>query len=225
MPFEQRAKLVDKYQSKLQKSKSATSGGNSNEILVGSYVSLKSLPIYNSGAVGITVREGLPRIGQLNEHVFMFRDSKSFKFRVKSAESFTDLSQAAAVAGDMPPPPSPDTATAPAPPMPLTGSLKRKKQYSSSNDLSSSPSNFSNEEKKQSKAHDDEEHWPLNEVVFVEDFKASTVLGKVIKIDNDYVLVKMFNASKEGETSMNDPTLLDNSRIFLKAQLQVKKNS
>jgi len=108
MPFEQRAKLIDKYQSKLQKSKSCQS--LSNEISVGSYVSLKSLPLYNSGTVAFTYRDGLPRLGQIAEHVFMFRDTKAFRFRVKPAESFADSS---GVPVEMPPPPSPSDTSSP----------------------------------------------------------------------------------------------------------------
>lgn len=121
MPFEQRAKLIDKYQSKLQKSKSSSSG---NEITVGSYVSLKSLPLYNHGTIGFTVKDGQPRIGQINEHVFMFRDSKAFKFKLRTTESLTNGSSV-----EMPPPPSPSNVPPqpPPPPAPLTGSLSKLK--------------------------------------------------------------------------------------------------
>lgn len=215
MPFEQRAKLIDKYQSKLQKSKSSSGG---NEITVGSYVSLKSLPLYNNGTVGFTVKDGVPRIGQINEHVFLFRDTKSFKFKLKSADGFTDINGASV---EMPPPPSPSEPPPP-PPAPLTGSLKRKKQYSSSSDLSQSSS--SNDKR----TVDDEEYWYLSDVVFVEDFKSSTILGKVIKVDNDYVLVQVSQTSKPASSDTDSPAesiLLDNSRIFQKTQLQLVKQS
>jgi hypothetical protein len=68
----------------------------------------------------------------------------------------------------------------------------------------------------------DEQSWYLNEVVFVEDAKASNILGKVVKIDADYVLVKM--QTSEGETSSSQD-LLENSRIFPKSQLQVVKTA
>ncbi len=87
MPFEQRAKLIDKYHSKSQKSKS---NNILNEITVGSFVSLKSLPLYNIGTVALTVKDGQPRIGQLNEHVFALRDSKSYKFKIKNTDYFKD---------------------------------------------------------------------------------------------------------------------------------------
>lgn len=101
MPHEQRAKLIDKYNSKSQKTKS---NNLLNEIQVGCYVSLKSLPLYNVGTIGITCKDGQPKIGQLNEHVFSLRDCKSFKFKIKSPESFKDVLMGA---NEMPPPPSP----------------------------------------------------------------------------------------------------------------------
>lgn len=74
---------------------------------------------------------------------------------------------------------------------------------------------------------DDEEYWQLSDVVFVEDFKSSSVLGKVIKIDNEYVLVQV-SVSKSNETgtdTANETVLLDNSRIFQKSQLQLINQS
>ena len=112
----------------------------------------------------------------------MLRDSKSFKFRVRPPDSFSDLGGPSA---DMPPPPSPSDSTPAPAATPLTGSLKRKKQFSSTGDLSSSSPTS------RAACEETDEYWYLNDVVFVEDFKASTVLGKVIKVDNDYVLVQV----------------------------------
>lgn len=73
-------------------------------------------------------------------------------------------------------------------------------------------------------------------MVLVEDSK-STILGKVIKVDNDYVLVKMqssvvpsakppseLTAGLGGVVAL-DSELLENSRIFPKNQLQLVKQS
>jgi hypothetical protein len=62
----------------------------------------------------------------------------------------------------------------------------------------------------------------LNEVVLVEDSK-STILGKAVKVDNDYVLVKMQAKLNDNLISSNDTDVLENSRIFPKNQLQVYK--
>ena len=60
----------------------------------------------------------------------------------------------------------------------------------------------------------------MNEVVLVEDSK-STILGKAVKVDNDYVLVKMQAKLNDNLISSNDTDVLENSRIFPKNQLQV----
>jgi len=125
MPFEQRVKLLDKYHSKSQKLKSSNLA---NEITVGSYVTLKSLPLYNSGTIGITVKEGQPKIGQLNEHVFALRECKSYKFRIKTAENFKETFLNIT---EMPPPSFPSTNDGSAQSLniqhnqPLTGSLSK----------------------------------------------------------------------------------------------------
>ena len=62
----------------------------------------------------------------------------------------------------------------------------------------------------------------MNEVVLVEDSK-STILGKAVKVDNDYVLVKMQAKLNDNLISSNDTDVLENSRIFPKNQLQVYK--
>ena len=69
MPFEHRIKLIEKYQSKAQKLKHV----QANEITVGSYVSLKTFPLYNSGTVAITIKAGQPKIGQI---IFNYRKLK-----------------------------------------------------------------------------------------------------------------------------------------------------
>ncbi len=123
MPFEQRVKIIDKYHSKSQKLKSTNLA---NEITVGSYVSLKSLPLYNIGTIGVIVKEGQPKIGQLSEHVFALRDCKSFKFKIKTPENFKD---SVLNITEMPPPPSPSKNDCTAQSLniqqsqPLTGSL------------------------------------------------------------------------------------------------------
>ena len=65
----------------------------------------------------------------------------------------------------------------------------------------------------------DEEAWNLNEVVLVEDSK-STVLGKAIKVDNDYILVKMQSKS----TDLNPPMKLVCGHVISKDALN-KLNS
>ncbi len=97
MPFEHRVKLIEKYQSKAHKLKLT----QSNDITVGSYVSLKTFPLYNSGTIAVTIKDGQPKIGQIMEHLFSFKDSKLFKFKLKIPDSFKENDKCAF---DMPPP-------------------------------------------------------------------------------------------------------------------------
>ena len=108
MPYEQRVKLLEKYQSNYQKTKTSSS----NEITLGSLVSLvnerkrvvnfflflfknfllkvclKSLPLYNSGSVCFTVTNGQPKIGQISENVFSYRDNKFYSFKVRTIDRY-----------------------------------------------------------------------------------------------------------------------------------------
>jgi hypothetical protein len=67
----------------------------------------------------------------------------------------------------------------------------------------------------------------LADTIFVEDTKPFC-LGKVLKIDADYVMVKMQSkiivdsSSQSGDSSMEAQSLLDSCRILPKNQLQVR---
>ena len=67
----------------------------------------------------------------------------------------------------------------------------------------------------------DEEEWPLQDVIFVEDSKNQPV-GKVLKVDGPYCAVKFFSsqdknkARKEGRTNL---TWTD-STTFLKIKIK-----
>lgn len=200
MPYDLRLKVFEKQQSKSQsKSKS-----NSSDIVVGSLVSLKSLPVFNSGTFGITVRDGQPFVGQLAEHVFSYRENKTYKFKVRKASLFlTELNSSSANST------SPQTQV-------IQGSLKRKKQYlyqenkRTNLDESREESDFEKDDK--------EENWLLSDVFLMEDAKTNQILGQVIKIDSDYALVRI-NDSRETQD------LLENTRIFPKCQLQLAEVS
>lgn len=202
MPYDLRLKAFEKQQSKIQsKSKSSLS-----DIVVGSFVSLKSLPVFNSGTFGLTVRDGQPFVGQLAEHVFSYRENKNYKFKVKKAHLFlTELN----------PNPNSPIITSPQTPV-IQGSLKRKKQYLNQEnkkatlDESREECDFEKDEK--------EENWLLSDVFLMDDGKTNNILGQVIKIDSDYALVRM-NDSK----AVHDP--LENTRIFSKCQLQLAEVS
>lgn len=66
--------------------------------------------------------------------------------------------------------------------------------------------------------------------MFVEDTKANNVLGKIVKIDTDYVLVKMQaqttdNNNESNADNSSNQDVLENSRIYQKSQLQLVRHS
>ena len=117
---------------------------------------------------------------------------------------------------EMPPPPSPASSTCSEP---GTGSVTKRSKRTCI-----TPSSLKEDEKK------DEEMWPLKDVVFLEDVKNLPV-GKVIKIDGNYVAVK-FNSPPKSGLQSGDPAnsadisqLLDDCRLMRKEDLQVVKGS
>lgn len=80
MPFALRQKTLNKIRSRSKKSRSSDAS-RAAEITVGSQVCLKSSPIYNIGATGFTVSDGVPRVGQLMEAVWAFTDTSHFRVK------------------------------------------------------------------------------------------------------------------------------------------------
>ena len=52
---------------------------------------LKSLPLYNSGSVCFTVTNGQPKIGQIHENVFSYRDNKFYSFKVRTIDRYKKI--------------------------------------------------------------------------------------------------------------------------------------
>jgi hypothetical protein len=79
----------------------------------------------------------------------------------------------------------------------------------------------SNEQQQQHSKIKDEEYWPLDEVIFIEDCKVAPI-GKVVKIDGSLVLVKFPSKATEITEANIDINNLENCRILRKDDLQVK---
>ncbi len=73
----------------------------------------------------------------------------------------------------------------------------------------------------------------MSDTIFIEDVKSSNILGKVVKVDADFVLVKMHNHTPQQQQQQQSQidadtqaiNFLDNLRIFQKNQLQLIKSS
>lgn len=73
LPFGQRKKLWDKFKARTKKpirsvgtsSMSNMNNNSSQDIVVGAQVTMKKCPMYQPGAIGFTVSNGVPKVGQL----------------------------------------------------------------------------------------------------------------------------------------------------------------
>ncbi len=81
MPFGQRRKIIEKARSKGKRGKGSSSGP---EIVTGTQVCLRSSPMYHIGAVGFTIGDGIPRVGQLMESAWTLNDTCRFKIKTTS---------------------------------------------------------------------------------------------------------------------------------------------
>lgn len=204
LPFDQRRYLWDKFRTKTKKPFKMVVA----DINVGSQVVMKKCPIYQTGSIGFTCTNGVPKVGQLLNSVWDFADvcrmkilnvgltlgsdkcqttgtiandkdiSKTAPIQTTSSNKSGQISSTSKESTDridMPPPPSPASSTCSD-----TGSVtshKRTKRMTTKED-----GNSCQEGRK------DEELWQLKDVVFVED-KVGPV-GKVLKVDGDYVAVR-----------------------------------
>lgn len=215
LPYEQRVKCIDKYQSKLQKIKisnqsqslNSINNNNINDFAVGSFVCLKSVPVFNAGSLAICIKDSCaPCIGQLAEHVFHIKENRPYRFKIKSNYKRLSPTQL----------PSAKTQTT---------TTKTTTTDVNINETSLSKRKNVETVEETDKIEDENEHtWYLSEVIFVEDKKSANILGKIVKVDMDFVLVKI-KENNDDNNEGNKYDVLENTRIFAKSQLQVLKNS
>uniref|UniRef100_A0A182T2U2 Uncharacterized protein n=1 Tax=Anopheles maculatus TaxID=74869 RepID=A0A182T2U2_9DIPT len=77
LPFGQRKRLWDKYQAKAKKP--VRPSLNTPEVTVGAQVCMKSCPMYQHGAIGFTISNGVPKVGQLMNAAWEFTKVCRFK--------------------------------------------------------------------------------------------------------------------------------------------------
>ena len=234
LPHKPRKKLLERLKEKTRHKHRSSTTSNSNSqqslITVGCSVCLISNPYYNQGAWAFYIRDGRPKLGQLMEQAWVL--SNTARFRLKPVElppaKVKDEDKSSL---EMPPPPSPASSTCSVDSnTSFASSLKRKKHSSNTTTTQTGSNPFlmtvndsdSNDQQQHSKIKD-EEHWPLDEVIFIEDCKVAPI-GKVMKIDGSLVLVKF--PSKSDGTEVNvDVNNLDNCRILRRDDLQIVKGN
>ncbi|KAG8042536.1 hypothetical protein G9C98_005170 [Cotesia typhae] len=242
LPFAQRKKLWEKYKAKSRKNRPMTVV--TADISYGTHVCMKNSPIYQAGAIGFTIANGVPKVGQLLSAAWNLDATCRFKIlpagtllpnNVIKTEASSNGSNTSTSKNsyketadrlDMPPPPSPASSTC-SDTGSITTSHKRQKRMA--------PRSEGESERK------DEEDWQLKDVVFVEDVK-TVPIGKVIKVDGLYVAVKFFSKdSKEKEKEMKEKDfitsdfkdltademmkLIAECRLLRKDEVQVVKSS
>ncbi|XP_053696945.1 E3 ubiquitin-protein ligase hyd isoform X2 [Sabethes cyaneus] len=215
LPFGQRKRLWDKYKAKAKKP--VRPSLNTPEVTVGAQVCMKNSPMYQHGAIGFTISNGVPKVGQLLNAAWDLTNICRFKLLSMSTLS----QQLGLVSGNTSTGASGSGITAPQPPVEIkekapssAGSSSKQSSGSGSNketadrlDMPPPPSpasstcsdtgSVSNSHKRQKRLapkedpdpKKDEEQWLLKDVIFVEDVR-SVPIGRVLKVDGDYAAVK-----------------------------------
>ncbi|XP_075147167.1 E3 ubiquitin-protein ligase hyd isoform X2 [Haematobia irritans] len=244
LPFDQRRFLWDKSRTKLKKPFKAVS----SDISVGTQVIMKKCPKYQTGSIGFTCANGVPKVGQLLNSVWDSNDVCRFKIINITNTSAQEKLQQQTCSGssgavcslekdntkaattqnvntcknssnkettdriDMPPPPSPASSTCSD-----TGSVtshKRTKRMAAKDDNLDSKK--------------DEELWHLKDVVFVED-KVGPI-GKVLKVDGDFVAVRFpISSSAPSSSALTGTSNNDDDwqqcRLLRREDIQVYKTA
>uniref|UniRef100_A0A1Q3FUI0 HECT-type E3 ubiquitin transferase n=1 Tax=Culex tarsalis TaxID=7177 RepID=A0A1Q3FUI0_CULTA len=214
LPFGQRKRLWDKYKAKAKKP--VRPSVNTPEVTVGAQVCMKNSPMYQHGAIGFTISNGVPKVGQLLNAAWDLTNICRFKLL-----SMSTLSQQLGLAsGGASHPNTTGTGI-----LAASSEVKEKVPTSSSGTSSTKQSSGGSKEtadrldmppppspasstcsdtgsvsnshkqrkrmapKDDSDGKKDEEQWLLKDVIFVEDVR-SVPIGRVLKVDGDYAAVK-----------------------------------
>jgi E3 ubiquitin-protein ligase EDD1 len=246
LPNKPRKKLLERLKEKTRKNRTNNSSQSQSQqqqqqqiITIGSSVCLISNPYYNQGALAFYIRDGQPKLGQLMEQAWML--SNTARFRIKIPEIIINKNKEDDKSSlEMPPPPSPASSTCSVDSnTSFASSLKRKKHNNTTTTTATTTTttntsgngsnpflmtiNDSDSNEQHSKIKD-EEYWPLDEVIFIEDCKVAPI-GKVVKIDGSLVLVKFPSKNTDINETNIDMNNLENCRILRKDDLQIVKGN
>ncbi|KAH9510695.1 E3 ubiquitin-protein ligase ubr5 [Dermatophagoides farinae] len=210
-PFSHRKKMAEKGQNERSKSKSKSSSSTSqsvsnmnskdNEIVQGTLVSMRNSPIYQCGAIGFTTVGGVPKKFNPDYPANSGSTSSSTPTAIPVVTNNQTVANKNLERAEMPPPPSPASSTSSESSntnAPVVKRARGRNLSSSSGQQLQQQSSSNNEERNLDRI----ETWNLKDVVFVEDVK-NMPIGRVIKVDGNFVAVK-FNATlSDNPVSMN----------------------
>lgn len=236
LPFNQRKKMWEKYKAKSKKpqKKDKDKDAATSEVTVGAQVCMKNSPMYQPGAIGFCVSNGVPKVGQLLSAAWDLMNICRFKIlpmpsasssttsafsgssetkdtkvgsssNSNSRDSGSSGSKETADRMDMPPPPSPASSTC----SDTSIGVKRKRMT----------------QKDDSDNKKDEEFWNLRDVVFVEDVR-SVPVGRVLKVDGQYAAVRFpSSAAAKDKFDENSLDAWQDCRLLKKDELQIIKST
>lgn len=260
LPFGQRKRLWEKYKAKSKKpsranSHNANSGGSQSsqqEITIGTQVCMKNCPMYQPGAIGFTVINGVPKVGQLLNAAWDLSTNCRFKIitmpspnnnsnagdlrsgithlsDVKDIGKVNAANNKTASTGSNSGTTTKDTSkeTAdrldmPPPPSPASSTCSDTGSASNKRQKRLAP-------KEELEVKKDEETWQLKDVIFVEDVR-SVPVGRVLKVDGAYAAVRFPTAKEKNEklagtTATDESDVLADCRLMKKDDLQVLKST
>lgn len=242
LPFSQRKKMWEKYKAKSKKpqKKDKDKDISLSEVTVGAQVCMKNSPMYQPGAIGFCISNGVPKVGQLLNAAWDLMNICRFKI--------------------LPMPPISHTSTSSSGSSSLNVEMKETKLPSSivtnTNSNSSGSSGVGNKEtadrldmppppspasstcsdtsisvkrkritqKDDSDSKKDEEFWNLKDVVFVEDVR-SVPVGKVLKVDGQFVAVRFPSTTSKDKYDESSADAWQECRLMRKDELQIIKST
>ncbi|GAB0097413.1 E3 ubiquitin-protein ligase hyd [Sergentomyia squamirostris] len=241
LPYGQRKRLWDKYKAKTKKP--IRNSANVPEVTVGAQVCMKNSPMYMPGAIGFTISNGVPKVGQLLNAAWEFADTCRFKLVAvplptnaagtltsndlkdlpKSSGSGVNQSQGSgsnstSKSGNNPNKETADRMDMPPPPSPASSTCSDTGSVTSHKRQKRMAPKEDTDNKK------DEELWTLRDVVFVEDVKTVPV-GRVVKIDGAYAAIELPSTTTGTSEVKDEGDVWTNCRLMKKEDLQVMKST
>lgn len=224
LPFPQRKRLWEKHRAKSRKHRPSTSTA---DIICGSQVCMKNSPMYQPGAIGFTISNGVPKVGQLLNAAWNLTDTCRFKVLTAppaghhhhhSHHHHSGSSEHRRSENSNSSTPTNNANSAPLSAPGSSGAASAKSSHKEASDRIDMPpppspasstcsdtGSITTSHKRQKRPapkgeepeKKDEEEWPLKDVVFVEDVK-SVPVGRVLKVDGAHVAVR-FPTNKDSK--------------------------
>ncbi|KAK7870183.1 hypothetical protein R5R35_012737 [Gryllus longicercus] len=215
LPFPQRKRLWEKHRAKSRKHRPSTSTA---DIVCGSQVCMKNSPMYQPGAIGFTISNGVPKVGQLLNAAWNLTDTCRFKVLTappaghhhhhhhhhsgsnehrRGENSNSSSGSSSSSAGPLSAPGSSGASNVKSSHKEASDRMDMPPPPSPASSTCSDTGSITTSHKRQKRPapkgeeqeKKDEEEWPLKDVVFVEDVK-SVPVGRVLKVDGAHVAVR-----------------------------------